>query len=198
MGMFSWIDVNCKENIVMEDEKVILLIPKEHRDVVEKVFGITLTDRGIEGSYDGYGCIHGIDVYDVCAFLNVCCTTDKQFKEIVIRKYINPNMQLCAENIRNLYKEGKANSIKDFYSICIDYPNMEFRYIGIDIGCYDLQNALLPYPIKITLDDYHIYENSQFSMRDLEQGFYKYGGEKLKETAIVRDAIASEVSMIRR
>ena len=47
MGMFSWIDVTGDENICYSDDKVICLIPEEHRDAVSKVFGIELGKTGV-------------------------------------------------------------------------------------------------------------------------------------------------------
>ena len=45
------------------------------------------------------------------------------------------------------------------------------REIGIDIACYDEDNAKLKYPIKITHDAGAIYEECAFSPADPDQGW---------------------------
>ena len=45
------------------------------------------------------------------------------------------------------------------------------RYVGIDIACYDEQNASLPYPIKITHDPDAVYEDCDPSPSDPYQGW---------------------------
>jgi len=45
------------------------------------------------------------------------------------------------------------------------------RYVGIDIACYDEQNARLRYPIKITHDPDAVYENCNPSKSDPNQGW---------------------------
>ncbi len=177
MGMFAWLDVNLKENITLNDDKVTLLIPKEHRGTVEMAFNISLTDRGIEGRYDGYGHVWDIDVYDICAYLNVICTTDEQYRDVVFRNKMSPNIKELADNIRNHYAgnfigRDALKTIDDIYRFCGNKD--KFREIGIDIVCGNRLNAFLPYPVKLTVSKDYTYENSNFSMYDTEQGFYKY------------------------
>jgi len=184
MGMFSWIDVTGKENIEMSDNNVVLLIPQEQRGAVEQAFGVKLTDRGIEGSYDGYGRVHGIDVYDVCAFLNIICTTDEQYEQLSFRNVLTSDTKEFADTVRNHYVgnfvgKGAFKTIRDireWFKKLEEERNsyVEFRGIGIDLGCRDEDNAALPYPIKLTVTKGYTYENSAFSMGDPEQGFYKY------------------------
>lgn len=45
------------------------------------------------------------------------------------------------------------------------------RYVGIDIACYDEQNAALKYPIKITHDPDAVYEDCASSPGDPNQGW---------------------------
>ena len=45
------------------------------------------------------------------------------------------------------------------------------RYVGIDIACYDEQNARLRYPIKITHDCEAVYEDCEPSKSDPNQGW---------------------------
>lgn len=193
MGMFSWIDVTGDENICYSDDKVICLIPEEHRDAVSKVFGIELGKTGVEGKYDGYGVIitkegTEVDIYDVTPFLNICCTTDKQYKDMLQYKTTDGNertrldniSKACADEIRQAYKDGKIETIADIVNIITNYDD-EFRSLGIDLACYDEDNAKLPYPIKITVSDYQTYENSSFSMSDPNQGFNKTTKARLSD-----------------
>ena len=45
------------------------------------------------------------------------------------------------------------------------------RHIGIDIACYDKDNASLKYPIKITHDYDAVYEDCEYSPADPNQGW---------------------------
>lgn len=45
------------------------------------------------------------------------------------------------------------------------------RHIGIDIACYNEQNAALRYPIKITHDPDAVYEDCVYSHNDPNQGW---------------------------
>lgn len=45
------------------------------------------------------------------------------------------------------------------------------RIIGIEIACYDEDNAKLKYPIKITHDSTAIYEDCEYSPADPAQGW---------------------------
>ncbi len=185
MGMFSWIDVTGNENICDSDDKTILLIPKDHREEIADFFGVELTDTGIEGRYDGYGRVKGIDVYDVAAFLNICVCNDEQFE--YVKRSVGSNTARDMEKIRQAYKEGFFESIRDFGEIAeelnlsgssLGFEN-EFRSYGITLACYDEDNARLPYPIKLTVSDKQTYENSYFSMGDPNQGFCKTTRERL-------------------
>lgn len=178
MGMFSWIDVDGTQNITDEDAKVVMLIPNEHRAAVAKVFGAEMTDRGIEGKYDGYGSVvdkNGVetDVYDAMTFVNICLTSDEQYADIAYRNHFSGETKAVAESVRQAYKDGKIATKADLLGMVEGTGVGELRTIGIDIACYDEQNARIPYPIKWTVNDSKTYENSNFSMSDPNQGFYK-------------------------
>ena len=64
---------------------------------------------------------------------------------------------------RNTYRNIKQAEVK--------YGEYWLREIGIDIACYDEQNADLPYPIKITHDANAVYEDCEPSPADPCQGW---------------------------
>lgn len=181
--MFSWIDVTGNENICDSDDKTILLIPKDHREEVADFFSVELGETGIEGRYDGYGRVKGVDVYDVAAFLNICACNDEQFEYVKSR--VNNNTALDMEKLRQAYKEDFFDSIGEFDQIAEElnllgaFLGKEFRSYGITLACYDEDNARLPYPIKLTVSDKQTYENSYFSMGDPNQGFSKTTRDRL-------------------
>lgn len=189
MGMFSWIDVTGKENIFDGDDKTIMLIPgdKDIRDSIEDFFDIKLDNQGISGGYDGYGRINGVDVYDVVAFLNICACNDEQFQTVYDRICEIKSKDIADEmtKFRQAYKEGFFNSPEDFWTLKEEFSlpdrifDTEFRIYGIDLACYDEDNARLPYPIKLTVDETMIYENALFSMGDPNQGFQKTTRDRL-------------------
>ena len=45
------------------------------------------------------------------------------------------------------------------------------RHAGIDIACYDRDNAKLAFPIKITHDPNAVYEECEYSLSDPNQGW---------------------------
>lgn len=69
--------------------------------------------------------------------------------------------------------------MKRFNSFCISSDEVmrekfgdDFkREIGINIACYDEDNAALKYPVKITFDENAVYEDCAPSLSDAEQGW---------------------------
>lgn len=171
MGMHSWIDVYGKENITDSDAKVVMLIPKQKRALVSKFFGVSLGKEGIEGRYDGYGRILMTSIYEVIAFLNVCSSDEGEYDSLTFSNRLSKDTKAVADSFRKLYKEGKVQSREELISLLDD--DEQLRYLGIDLACYDEDNARLPYQIKITVHDNVSYEDVPFSMGDPGQGFCK-------------------------
>lgn len=46
----------------------------------------------------------------------------------------------------------------------------------------------LPYPVKLTVSKDYTYENSNFSMYDTEQGFYKYTADSRRDKKLLINA----------
>ena len=148
MGQYSWIDCKNEERAILDGKKTdsYVLVPKEFQN--------TYGERIKEECYGGYGYFGGYDIYELAALWN--------------RNYIN------TEDF------GKSKRINDFISGLDDetmrerYDDDYLRNIGIDIACYDEQNAALKYPIKITHDKDAVYEDCNPSKSDPNQGWGRY------------------------
>ena len=166
MGQFSWLDCKDNKKAVLDDVRadVYLLIPA--------AFG---GGHHHETRYDGYGNFDGYDVYEEVAIWN-------RYEDIahLIRK---PTLEGYG-GVKEYYDSAvkrynySMKRFQDFASGAIDDDEMEAKYgdywlreIGIDIACYDEQNAALPYPIKITHDKKAIYEECEPSPSDPNQGW---------------------------
>ena len=152
MGQFSWLDCVTGEQIIDDKIKdVYVLVPKEFR----KKYG----KRIKEYCYDGYGNFGGYDIYDLVADWN--------------REYISKHPE--HETIDSIVCD------KEWYDEYTDLSksreeveeelNEEWREIGIDLACYDEDNAKLKYPIKITYNADAVYEECEPSLGDPNQGW---------------------------
>lgn len=148
MGQFSWLD--CIDNSqILDDTRadVYVLIPKD--------FG---GGHIHETYYDGHGHFGYYDIYDLVAIWN--------------REYIanHPDHVLPFYN----KKVSDCQWFNEYSDLTVDVCDLdtELREIGIDISCYDEDNASLLYPIKITHDANAIYEDCKPSLGDPNQGWY--------------------------
>ena len=72
--------------------------------------------------------------------------------------------------------EAQRQMVRDFCGGLSDdemidkYGEDYKREIGINLACYDEDNASLPYPIKITYDETAVYEDCEISLSDPNQG----------------------------
>lgn len=137
-----------------------------------------------EPCYEGYGEFNGQDVYELVVRWN--------------RAFIAENPDFLLPHIHRFYNGSvKQYRLKDFrwYPVIADLSipfeqlrdaldkhlrepvslyrpySAELRGVGIDIACYNEDNAALPYPIKITrkMRGVH-YEDLPASKNDPEQG----------------------------
>ena len=147
MGSFSWYASDTKRAIRSENcFTVYALVPD----------GAPLK----ETEYEGYGVFGGQDIYDLVADWN--------------RKYLSEHPEFIVPQCGRMWNKEAgawvpvpAKKVSDFewYYLYADLSKTrkdieqemrglrgrlwEYRYIGIDIACYDIQNAVLPYPIKL-------------------------------------------------
>ncbi len=176
MGQFSWMDCKNPQRAILNGVKrnSYVLIPHEFWNT----YGIRIEEK----CYGGYGRFGGYDVYELVALWN--------------REHI------CVENLRDemptrdQYQDGedgdesyargvrmyvmRRRRLEDFVKHVPDAVMLErygqdwLREIGIDIACYDEQNAVLRYPIKITHSGKELYEACEPSLGDENQGWGYY------------------------
>ena len=155
MGQFSWIySDTLKQLIDNKFANTYLLVPKPF----QKKYGKAI----YEECYDGYGRFGRYDVYDLIPEWN------KEMIPEIIRRIRNRNWKCRVSendiiNLRN-YHEGKP----------ID---CELRWLGIIMACYDEDNFVLDYPIKITTKDME-YEDVKPSKSDPNQGWESYDDDE--------------------
>lgn len=159
MGQFSWL--YCDSGKQMIDNKL-----KDSYLLVPKAFG---GGRIIERCYNGYGRMGGHDVYDLVADWNrewvkqnpdyVTYRGDKLSDYAWYPFYTD--LSLSREEVLEKW-EGTNDSRLFGY---------EWRIIGIDLACYDEDNANIKYPIKIAEYDLSTYESCEPSNSDPNQGW---------------------------
>ena len=183
MGQFSWLDCITEEQIVDDKERdVYVLIPKE--------FG---GGHIVEHCYDGYGHFGGKDIFDLVATWNREVLSDnpnfifpyafERAQRIGVKYNWNSNYHECIDlQIHNkpwyeFYKDLNLSvaEVCNAMTTKLDrtYP-YEWRYIDIDLACYDEDNEALPFPIKITHDPHACYEFCPPSKSDPNQGWETY------------------------
>jgi len=159
MGQFSWLYCDTEKQMI--DGKL-----KDSYLLIPKAFG---GGRIVEHCYDGYGRMGGNDVYDLVADWNREWV--KQNPDYVtyrgnkLSDYawypFYTDLSLSREEVIERWKE--TNDPRPF--------GCEWRIIGIDIACYDEDNANLRYPIKIAEYDWSTYESCTSSNSDPNQGW---------------------------
>lgn len=180
MGQFSWLDCKTNEQIIDDEVRdVYVLVPEEFKDIYKSHIE--------EHCYDGYGHFGQYDIYDLVADWNRDYIDAENFENYCLR---TPKLEQFSgtketkEEQRYYYERALASNkkekqmLKDFCNH--KYNDIEMiqmygkdykRLIGINIACYDEDNAMLKYPIKITYDKDAIYEDCNMSNRDPNQGW---------------------------
>lgn len=165
MGQFSWLD--CKTG-----EQVLDGVQRNSYLLVPEKFGGGHIE---ETCYEGYGVFGGHDVFDLVADWN------KEF----IGKPEEPDRSRWEDGQQgdSWYEMARINWKRDCAMVndfkggtsknTMDklYGDDWKRRIGINIACYDEDNARLRYPIKITHDPDAVYEWCAPSKSDPNQGW---------------------------
>lgn len=165
MGQFSWLDCNDNSQILNDvNEDVFVLVPKE--------FG---GEKIAETYYDGYGHFGSRDIYSLVAEWNrEYLSTHPEFeipyhgkvKNMFWYPYYSDLSLSPDEVVQRVRSNVRFSDTMSRYNF-----DFKYRYIGIDIACYDKQNAALPYPIKITHNWFCSYEQCPYSKTDPLQGW---------------------------
>lgn len=185
MGCFGWLDSNIEKGNLRYGREIRFLLPNDEK-VKEEFFKTfpnaeCLYDRKqnalVDNSYDSYGHIGSLDIYEMTAFLNLSSTLQSREKvqEIVDNVLRKPKKEdysdsFYYERAMKLYKTDIEDIWEYFDNPQKYHSSAELtdstRELGIAIGCYDEQNARLPYPIKVTASHTLKYEDAVFSMGD--------------------------------
>lgn len=154
MGMFSWKTSDTRKNIYRMKTPCYLLVPDEFGGGHIK-----------EENYDGYGHFgaEGLDVYDLVAEWNKNYVTEDNLRKPSWEDYRNAEFyikamkryQLKCERLANFQRGISDSAMREVYG-----PYYK-RSIGIDLACYDEDNAALKYPIKIVEEGTMSYEKAK-------------------------------------
>ena len=121
-------------------------------------------------SYLDYGMFAGKDIYDLVAewnrrwlsenpdWVRPSDTEQRPIHERPWYKYY-ADLTLTREEVIEKWQQENPDR------------RVEWRYVGIDIACYNEDNAVLKYPIKIARKRSSRYETCPASIRDPYQGF---------------------------
>ena len=197
MGCFSWLDCVTQKAIRM-GEKAYVLVPKEFGggvieessyDCYGRFGGHDIYDlvadwnkesvtsaalRGIPDTKDleKYGGLYSFTREEL---LNEGYTKEEVdfFDKVSHAESWARGMKRYETSIRRLH-DFKLLSDKEMRE---KYGDDYKRLIGIDIGCYDEQNAALKFPIKISHEP-AVYENCGPSNEDPNQGCFSYEDEE--------------------
>lgn len=164
-GCFSWITCDTRKAVkIGRNKSVYVLIP-------EKFGGGSIR----EGCYEGYGKFGGHDMYDLVADWNKEYATVDNLRKPKRSEWGNDSdSEEFFERAMDWYKE-RCQRLNDFKILSDEDMKEKYgedykRSIGIDIACYNDQNAALKYPIKIAERKNSVYETCEPSLSDPDQG----------------------------
>ena len=169
MGQFSWLD--C-----VDDQQILDNVARTSYVLVPKEFG---GGHIAERCYDGYGHFGGYDIYDLVADWNKSFIDPYDFESEALHVPVQEDYaeERYYDSAVTRYDKAMQRLI-DFCSGKYSDSQMKQKYgndfkrlIGIDIACYDEDNAQLQYPIKITYDANAVYEQCDASLSDPNQGW---------------------------
>lgn len=164
MGQFSWMFADTDNQKALNvNGKAYVLCPD----------GIVI----FEECYDGYGRFGGNDIYELVADWNRKYISEANVRKPRREQYENTEQgEKWFQEALERYK-NHCQRMKDFMSGESDeYMEENYGYdwkrcIGIDIACYDKENAALKYSIKICKDKPVEYDLIPASNGDPNQGW---------------------------
>lgn len=168
MGQFSWLYSDNGKQMV-DDKRVdsFLLVPEPF----QAQYGKSIKEE----CYDGYGRMGGYDVYDLVADWNKESATVANMREPKREQWLPDEegeryFQLAVIRFQHDCQRLADFKVKTDEEMKAIYGEDFKRMIGIDIACYDEQNAALQYPIKITSREMD-YRYANPSESDPDQGW---------------------------
>jgi hypothetical protein len=142
MGQFSWLDCKTGEQVLDDTVRdVYVLIPQQWGGGHIK-----------ETCYDGYGHFGGHDIYDLVVDWNIPYIHEYIAEADKFHSGLSELKNMTIDEVDKMIEEDK-------------------RSVGIDLACYDVDNERLHFPIKITHDEYAVYEDCLPSKSDPNQGW---------------------------
>lgn len=176
MGQFSWLD--CSKH----NDKRYAILDGVHRTsfvLVPPEFQSEFGERIAERCYEGYGVFGGFDVYELVALWNRDSIgienievpkrkdySSDYYYHSAVKQYIEDCALMEDYVLGDLSLEEMDDKWGKEYN-----PREWLRHIGIEIACYDKDNAKLKYPIKITYSKTAVYEDYEPSNSDPNQGW---------------------------
>ena len=150
-----------------------------------------------ETYYDGYGNFEDCDIYELVTDWNILLLNKdviqppyrnewgegdeaEAYYQKALKRYGNSVSRFLDYQVYALCLFDESLSLEERLAKakeCHEYMTEKYgtdwkRCIGIDIACYNVENASLPYPIKICRNKRSKYENIGPSNGDPNQGFY--------------------------
>lgn len=142
MGCFSWMYADTDNKKPLRIGKRAYVICPDNTVIEEEC-------------YDGYGVFGGHDIYDLVSDWNKDSISEKNIRKPQRKLYSDGEEgERFFQNAMRWY-EKDCQMLTDFVNCKSDeymisqYGEYWKREIGINIACYDDQNAALKYPIKI-------------------------------------------------
>ena len=144
MGQFSWLDCKTEEQVLDNVRRdVYVLVPREFGGGHIK-----------EECYDGYGRFGGHDIYNLVVDWNA------KHLDVFFDNRDSWKCRTSGGDVENMRRVANGEE-----------PICAKRWLGIVLACYDEDNAMLRYPIKITHDPDAVYEWCGISRADPNQGW---------------------------
>lgn len=177
MGVFSWLYCDSihkgKNRALRMGGKAYVPFPADRG-----ANGIPAGSILTETSYDCYGNFAGQDIYELVAEWNKEFLTEDNLRKPE-RSQWDPGEEgeTWYQAAVKRYEE-KVNRLKDYQNntdektMVEKYGKWWKREIGIDVACYNEQNAALRYPIKICAKRTSVYEEMPASKNDPNQGYF--------------------------
>lgn len=207
MGQFSWFYSDTKHQLLDDVyADTYLLVPKPFQEKYGKAIHETCYDGyGHFGGYDIYELValwnrdylpKTTSVVQEPKLENYGGLYDFEKENLRSRSYTEEEIKTADQNERTKFYNMALETYKtnlqmmDDFSSGVSNSEMQKRYgtnylrsIGINIACYDDDNKVLKYPIKITTKEME-YEDAEPSMSDPEQGWGNDAEEDLEDYRI--------------